>query len=77
MNHMQPPLLSITMPTRNRAELLERALRSVVGAVAPVAEHVEVAVSDGSDDDATGDGSSTGPDRLGRRATGTSGTGRR
>jgi glycosyltransferase involved in cell wall biosynthesis len=52
---MQPPPLSITMPTRNRPGLLERALRSVVGAVAPVAEHIEVAVSDGSDDGATGD----------------------
>ena len=51
---MQPPPLSITMPTRNRPGLLERALRSVVSAVAPVAEHIEVAVSDGSDDDATG-----------------------
>jgi glycosyltransferase involved in cell wall biosynthesis len=47
-------LLSITMPTRNRPGLLERALHSVVRAAAPVAEHVEVAVSDGSDDDATG-----------------------
>ena len=52
---MQPPPLSITMPTRNRPGLLERALRSVVQAVAPVAEHIEVAVSDGSDDGATGD----------------------
>ena len=43
------------MPTRNRPGLLERALRSVVRAVAPVAEHIEVAVSDGSDDGATGD----------------------
>ncbi len=43
------------MPTRNRPGLLERALRSVVRAVTPVAEHVEVAVSDGSDDGATGD----------------------
>jgi glycosyltransferase involved in cell wall biosynthesis len=48
------PLLSVTMPTRNRPKLLERALRSVVGAVAPVAGQVEVAVSDGSDDDASG-----------------------
>ena len=48
------PLLSITMPTRNRPQLLERALRSVVGAVARVARHVEVAVSDGSDDEASG-----------------------
>jgi glycosyltransferase involved in cell wall biosynthesis len=47
--------LSITMPTRNRPGLLERALRSVVGAVAPVAEQIEVAVSDGSDDGSTGD----------------------
>ena len=42
------------MPTRNRARLFERALGSVVGAVAPVADDVEVTVSDGSDDDATG-----------------------
>jgi glycosyltransferase involved in cell wall biosynthesis len=48
------PLLSITMPTRNRAGLLERALRSVVSATAPVAEPIEVAVSDGSDDESTG-----------------------
>jgi glycosyltransferase involved in cell wall biosynthesis len=48
------PLLSITMPTRNRPQLLERALRSVVGAVAPVSGQVEVAVSDGSDDEASG-----------------------
>jgi glycosyltransferase involved in cell wall biosynthesis len=54
--HMPPPqpLLSITMPTRNRPQLLERALRSVVGAVAPVAGQVEVAVSDGSDAEASG-----------------------
>jgi glycosyltransferase involved in cell wall biosynthesis len=52
---MQPPPLSIAMPTRNRPGLLERALRSVVRAVAPVAEDIEVAVSDGSDDGATGD----------------------
>jgi glycosyltransferase involved in cell wall biosynthesis len=39
------------MPTRNRPELLERALRSLVTAMAAVAEHVEVTVSDGSDDD--------------------------
>src|SRR4029450_9995881 len=42
------------MPTRNRAGLLERALRSVVSATAPVAEPIEVAVSDGSDDESTG-----------------------
>jgi glycosyltransferase involved in cell wall biosynthesis len=51
---MQRPLLSVTMPTRNRPELLERALQSVVCAAAPVAKHIEVAVSDGSDDDASG-----------------------
>jgi glycosyltransferase involved in cell wall biosynthesis len=51
---MAQPVLSITMPTRNRPELLERALRSVVRAVAPVRGQVEVAVSDGSDDDASG-----------------------
>ena len=52
---MTRPLLSITMPTRNRAGLLERALRSVVSATAPVAEPIEVAVSDGSDDESTAD----------------------
>src|SRR6185369_7857919 len=48
------PVLSITMPTRNRPELLERALRSFVTAMAPGAEHVEITVSDGSDSDASG-----------------------
>ncbi|MGH8900148.1 MAG: glycosyltransferase family 2 protein [Egibacteraceae bacterium] len=48
------PLLSITMPTRNRPELFERALGSILRATASVAEHVEVTVSDGSADDATG-----------------------
>src|SRR6266508_1745202 len=48
------PLLSITMPTRNRAELLEGALGSVLEAMAPVASQVEVTVSDGSNGDASG-----------------------
>lgn len=48
------PLLSITMPTRNRPGLSERALGSVLHAMAPVAEHVEITVSDGSSDEATG-----------------------
>lgn len=51
---MARPLLSITMPTRNRPELLERALGSVLEAMASVVEYVEVTVSDGSDDDASG-----------------------
>ena len=51
---MSGPLLSITMPTRNRAELLEGALGSVLEAMAPVAAKVEVTVSDGSDGDAAG-----------------------
>ncbi|MDT0353770.1 glycosyltransferase family 2 protein [Pseudonocardia charpentierae] len=51
---MAIPVLSISMPTRNRPELLERALRSLVTAMAPVAEHVEVTVSDGSDADTSG-----------------------
>jgi glycosyltransferase involved in cell wall biosynthesis len=42
------------MPTRNRPELLERALRSALEATAAVAGQVEVTVSDGSDDDASG-----------------------
>lgn len=48
------PLLSIAMPTRNRPELLERSLRSVMRWAAPVAEHVEVTVSDGSGDESSG-----------------------
>ena len=48
------PLLSITMPTRNRARLFERALGSVGHVSASVAGHIEVAVSDGSADDSTG-----------------------
>jgi hypothetical protein len=42
------------MPTRNRPDLLERALGSLVEAVGPVAKHVEVVVSDGSDDESSG-----------------------
>ena len=42
------------MPTRNRPELLERAIGSVIEAAGPVARQVEVAVSDGSSDDASG-----------------------
>jgi glycosyltransferase involved in cell wall biosynthesis len=42
------------VPTRNRPELLGRALDSVLRATGPVAEHIEVTVSDGSDDDASG-----------------------
>jgi glycosyltransferase involved in cell wall biosynthesis len=49
-----PSLLSIAMPTRNRPDLLERALGSLIDATASVAQHVEVAVSDGSDDEASG-----------------------
>jgi 2-phospho-L-lactate guanylyltransferase (CobY/MobA/RfbA family) len=41
------------MPTRDRSELLERALRSVIRATAAVAEQVEVTVSDGSVDEAS------------------------
>jgi len=41
------------MPTKDRSELLERALGSVLGATASVAEQVEVTVSDGSADDAS------------------------
>ena len=48
------PLLSITMPTKDRPQLLSRALASVAGAVGPVADQVELTVSDGSDDDASG-----------------------
>jgi len=47
------PQLSITMPTRNRPELFERALGSVLRACGPVSDRVEVTVSDGSDDHKT------------------------
>jgi glycosyltransferase involved in cell wall biosynthesis len=49
------PALSIAMPTRNRPELLERAIGSVLEAAGPVAGQVEVAVSDGSTDEASGE----------------------
>jgi glycosyltransferase involved in cell wall biosynthesis len=56
--HGQPaptprPLLSITMPTKDRPELLSRALASVRQAVGRDAERVELTVSDGSTDDAS------------------------
>lgn len=51
---MVSPVLSIAMPTRNRPELLERALHSLLTAMAPVAERVEVTISDGSDSDTSG-----------------------
>ena len=51
---MSPPL-SIAMPTRNRPELLERAIGSVLEAAGPVASQVEVAVSDGSTNEASGE----------------------
>jgi glycosyltransferase involved in cell wall biosynthesis len=47
------PLLSITMPTKDRPELLSRALASVARAVGPHADWVELTVSDGSADDAS------------------------
>ena len=47
-------MLSIAVPTRNRPELLERSLTSVLGAGVAVAEQVEITVSDGSTDDASG-----------------------
>ena len=46
--------MSIAMPTRNRPQLFERALGSVVAPTTSVAADVEITVSDGSDDDATG-----------------------
>jgi len=48
------PLLSIAMPTRNRAQLFERALGSVVATTTSVAADLEITVSDGSDDETTG-----------------------
>jgi len=48
------PVLSVAMPTRDRAALIENALQSVVCAPAPVARDIEIAISDGSADDATG-----------------------
>jgi glycosyltransferase involved in cell wall biosynthesis len=47
------PLLSITMPTKDRPELLSRALASVGRAVGPDADRVELTVSDGSADEAS------------------------
>jgi glycosyltransferase involved in cell wall biosynthesis len=47
------PLLSITMPTKDRPQLLSRALASVARAVGPNADRVELTVSDGSADDSS------------------------
>src|SRR4029453_324317 len=47
------PLLSITMPTKDRPQLLSRALASVGRAVGPDADRVELTVSDGSADEAS------------------------
>jgi glycosyltransferase involved in cell wall biosynthesis len=47
---MAGALLSIAVPTRNRPQLLERALRSVLAAADDVEHQIEVAVSDGSSD---------------------------
>jgi glycosyltransferase involved in cell wall biosynthesis len=46
-------LVSITMPTKDRPELLSRALASVARAVGPDADRVELTVSDGSTNEAT------------------------
>jgi GT2 family glycosyltransferase len=51
---MTKPLISVALFTRNRPEFLHRALGSIIGAAGPVAEQVEVAISDGSDDDRAG-----------------------
>jgi glycosyltransferase involved in cell wall biosynthesis len=48
------PPVSVAIYTRNRPELLQRALGSILDAAAPVARDVEIAISDGSDDDAAG-----------------------
>lgn len=47
---MTDALLSIAVPTRNRPQLLERALRSVLAAAEGVEDRVEIALSDGSSD---------------------------
>jgi glycosyltransferase involved in cell wall biosynthesis len=49
------PLVSVAIYTRNRPGLLQRVLGSILGAAGPVADQVEVAVSDGSDDDTAGE----------------------
>ncbi len=49
------PLLSICIPTLNRADLLEDALVSLRPEVASFADHVEVVVSDNGSCDATGE----------------------
>ena len=46
-------VLSITMPTKDRPQLLSRALASVGRAMGPDADRVELTVSDGSADEAS------------------------
>jgi glycosyltransferase involved in cell wall biosynthesis len=50
---VSPALLSITMPTKDRPQLLSRALASVGRAMGPDADWVELTVSDGSADEAS------------------------
>jgi glycosyltransferase involved in cell wall biosynthesis len=50
----EPPVLSICTPTRERPQLLRRALASVVNQAGPGLDRVELVVSDNSSDDASG-----------------------
>lgn len=50
---MAQPALSICIPTHNRPDLLERALRSALAAAADEPRATEIVVSDNSDDDRT------------------------
>lgn len=47
------PLLSICIPTFNRAAFLERALAALVPQLASLREHVELVISDNASDDRT------------------------
>ncbi|HUG83677.1 MAG TPA: glycosyltransferase family 2 protein, partial [Euzebya sp.] len=46
-----PPVLSVCIPTYNRPDMLERALRSVTDGPRPPAGEVEIVVSDNSTDE--------------------------
>jgi len=51
----QIPLLSVTIPTYNRASVLERALASLIPQVRDFAAEIELVISDNCSTDSTGD----------------------
>jgi glycosyltransferase involved in cell wall biosynthesis len=53
LHEQEPPVLSVAIPTYNRAETLRRQLGSICGQIVGVQEDVEVVVSDNASSDRT------------------------